>query len=90
MIRQSLSRQLPVRQVIRMAAVWILSFSLLPSTSGAQQGAANQDETIDAQKQLMIIDSVTTALDSFYVFPAKAKKWTRLRMINTGKAHTRT
>ncbi len=78
MIRQPLSRQLAVGQVLPMVAICFLSVLLLPGIGGAQQGTTNQDETIDAGKQLMIIDSVTTALDSFYVFPAKAKEMDKL------------
>jgi retinol-binding protein 3 len=78
MIRHPLLRQLAVGQVFPMVAVCFLSVLLLSSISGAQQGTANQDETIDARKQLMIIDSVTTTLDSLYVFPAKAKEMDKL------------
>jgi hypothetical protein len=78
MIRHPLLPQLAVGQVFPMVAVCFLSVLLLSSISGAQQGTANQDETIDARKQLMIIDSVTTTLDSFYVFPAKAKEMDKL------------
>jgi retinol-binding protein 3 len=78
MIRRLLTRRLAVGPVFRLILISILSALLLSNISGAQQGPANQDETIDAHKQLLIIDSVTTALDSFYVFPAKAKAMDKL------------
>jgi retinol-binding protein 3 len=78
MIRQFLSRQLAIGNVFPRVAVCFLAVLLLSSISGAQQGTANRDESIDARRQLMIIDSVTATLDSFYVFPAKAKEMDKL------------
>jgi len=45
-----------------------------PGLSRAQQTPGSGPATIDAKTQLMIIDSVTSALDSNYVFPDKAKQ----------------
>lgn len=60
----------------------LLTITLLiiisPGLSHGQQPPGGGDETIDAKTQLMIIDSVTTVLDSFYVFPAKAKEMNKV------------
>ncbi len=78
MIRHLLSRQLAVGQVFPTVAVCFLTVLLPSCISRAQQGPTNQDEIVDAHKQLMIIDSITTTLDSFYVFPAKAEEMDKL------------
>ena len=62
--------------------IMLLAITLLvvisPRLSRSQQTPGAGDTTIDAKTQLLIIDSVTTTLDSFYVFPAKAKEMDKL------------
>ncbi len=65
---------------VSLILVTVIGLFLLATTELGlcQQAPGTEDETIDAKTQLMIIDSITTVLDSFYVFPAKAKEMDRL------------
>lgn len=57
------------------AALGILSVPLTPRRAQSQLGMMPvQDETLDARRQSLIIDSVAVALDSNYVFPDVARK----------------
>lgn len=70
-----------MKRLMAVLAVVLLGFGICD----AQQRFAGPDETIDARKQLLIIDSVTTALDSIYVFPEKAKAMSKLAHSNYKK-----
>jgi len=59
------------------AALGVLSVILTPRLACSQAGMPFQDETLDARRQSLIIDSVAVALDSNYVFPDVARKMGR-------------
>lgn len=60
------------------AALGVLSVPLTPRRVQSQLGMMPvQDETLDARRQSLIIDSVAVALDSNYVFPDVARKMGR-------------
>ena len=60
------------------AALGVLSVPLTPRRAQSQLGMMPVlDETLDARRQSLIIDSVAVALDSNYVFPDVARKMGR-------------
>jgi retinol-binding protein 3 len=61
-----------VRDTLRLSIMTLAVAIALNQAGQAQQPQAKPPD-IDAKTQLLIIDSVTTALDSNYVFPEKAK-----------------